>query len=397
MKFFNFELKKNLVLFLSCVVFSTVLSFFLTSYMFKHYEKQKSYDKISTTSAISSTLSKNIFDGSDKIADIVQEASSSVVYITTEVIKTIDNPEIEFFFNNDDFFKRFFGFSPFKEDFQRRPLQKKSAGTGSGFIITEDGYILTNYHVIQNASKITVKTKDEKEYAAKLIGKDKYSDLAIIKINDKDLKSAILGDSSTIRPGEWAVAIGNPQGLNHTVTLGIVSALSREIPELSNVNFIQTDAAINPGNSGGPLLNIKGEVIGINTAIMGTAQNIGFAIPVNVAKNIVNQLISGHTIGHPWIGIAMSPVTKEIAVALNISAKTQGVVVSKIMPNSPAEKAELAEGDIIQKIDGKRFTDPKEVQNYIRNKKINDKINIQILRDGNFLSKIIKIGNWREN
>jgi serine protease Do len=280
---------------------------------------------------------------------------------------------------------------------QQQPLQRNASATGSGFIISPDGYILTNNHVVQNAQKITVKTKDEKQYRAKIIGRDKYSDLAVIKIDGHDLKPVKLGDSSKIRPGQWAIAIGSPQGLDHTVTLGIISALSRQIPELSNVSFIQTDAAINPGNSGGPLLNIKGEVIGINTAILGSAQNIGFAIPVNVAKNAVNQLKSGQSIGHPWLGIAMSPMTKEVAAALGISANTKGVVIGKVLPNSPAEKAGLTEGDIIQRIDGKRFSDSKDIQNYIRSKKVGDKVTIQILRDGNFLAKTVRIGNWQED
>jgi len=400
MKNFNFnvdqkrEFTKNLVLFLACTLLSTALSFFLVSNSIKSYAKP---NLEVTHSKLFESASKNIFSNSNAIADIAEDVSPSVVYITTEVVQKIDNSDMGFFFNNDDFFKDFFGFSPFREDYHRQPLQKKATAAGSGFIISSDGYILTNFHVVKNASKITVKIKGEKEYPAKLVGNDKYSDLAVIKIDEKGLKPARLGESSTVRPGEWAIAVGSPQGLDHTVTLGIVSALSRQIPELSNVSFIQTDAAINPGNSGGPLLNIKGEVIGINTAIMGTAQNIGFAIPVNVAKNVVEQLKSGETIGHPWIGIAMTPVTKELAAAIGISANTQGIIISKVMPNSPAEKAGLVEGDIIQKIDGKRFSDSKEVQSYIRSKKIGDNINAQILRDGNIFGAKIKIGNWQEN
>jgi Do/DeqQ family serine protease len=393
-----FESKNEIVKTFAIVAVSVLLSVAVTAFMLvpavETHAKQFS-ESINKNNLLS--LPRPQLFGSDVIADIAQEAASSVVHINTETVQTIDNSELQSFFNNDEFFKQFFGFSPFGEGIQQQPIRRKSEGMGSGFIISSDGYILTNNHVVQNASKIMVKMKDERIFPAKLIGKDKYSDLAVIKIDVKGLKPLVLGDSSTIRPGQWAIAIGSPQGLDHTVTLGIVSALSRQIPELSNVSFIQTDAAINPGNSGGPLLNIKGEVVGINAAILGTAQNIGFAIPVNTAKTIVEQLKSGQAIGHPWLGIAMTPVTKEVASALGISPLTKGILIGKVMPDSPAEKAELVAGDIIQKIDGKKFVDPKALQDYIKTKKIGETLTLQILRDGEFFAKKVKVGNWQEN
>jgi len=402
MNFFKFkpetkkEIIKNATLITLCVLISTGINFlFITSEM-KTPAKQIDYNQETGQKFYGKTI-KDIFSGNELIPDIVEEVSSSVVNISVEKEESLKNEAVEFFFN-DEFFNKFFGYNPYGEEYKKQsPQKRKATGTGSGLIITEDGYIMTNNHVIQNASKIKVTTKDEKEYNAKLIGKDKYSDLAIIKIDEKNLKPAKLGDSSKIRPGQWAIAVGSPQGLANTVTLGIVSALSREIPELSNINFIQTDAAINPGNSGGPLLSINGEVIGINTAILGSAQNIGFAIPINTAKNIVNQLKSGETIGHPWIGIAMGEITKEMSAALGISANTQGVIISKVMPNSPAEKAGLMEGDIIQRINGKKFNSPKEIQTEIKSKKVGDVINIQILRENTMIAKKIKIGNWEDN
>ena len=402
MKFLKFDavskreiLKNTAVIFVSVAV-STALSVFLLAPSIQAAAKENS----TITSRISKMklfgdAENSLVCGGDIIADIAEDVAPSIVHINTEVRQTINGNGMEFFFENDEFFKRFFGFSPY-EGAPRQPMIRKAQTMGSGTIISKDGYILTNYHVVQDASKITVKTKDEKEYQAKLVGKDRYSDLAIIKVDGKELKPAKLGDSSKIRPGQWAIAIGSPQGLDHTVTLGIVSALSREIPQLSNVSFIQTDAAINPGNSGGPLLNIKGEVIGINTAILGTAQNIGFAIPINVAKSVVDQLESGEKIGHPWIGISMAPVTKELAAALGISEKTQGVVVGSVLQNSPSEKAGLMSGDIIQRIDGQQVTSPEQVQAIIKEKKIGDSVNIQILRNGKMLAKKVKIGNWLE-
>lgn len=399
MKNFSFDFKneftKNLIMCSACVAISVMLS---VSVMYPLIKNQVNKDVTAPSLNVSESSNKNIFSDSETVANTAENVSPSVVNITAEVNQNVNALEsMQSFYNNDEFFKQFFGFSPFGENMQQPPVQRKTSGTGSGFIISSDGYILTNFHVVKNASKITVKTRDEKNYIAKLVGKDQYSDLAVIKINENGLNPVKLGDSSKIRPGEWAVAVGSPQGLDHTVTLGIISALSRQIPEFSNVSFIQTDAAINPGNSGGPLLNIKGEVIGINTAILGTAQNIGFAIPINVAKKVVNQLKSGETIGHPWIGIVMTPITKELANALGISEKIQGVIIGKVIPGGPADNAGIAEGDIIQRIDGKKYTNPKDIQTYISSKKIGENINIQILRDGNIFGIKIKVGNWQEN
>ncbi|HSA07620.1 MAG TPA: trypsin-like peptidase domain-containing protein [Candidatus Gastranaerophilales bacterium] len=389
------ELLKNLAVIFICIICSTTLSLFIINPKLSG-NAAVIKNNIAQKSEITSGVEKNLFSDTEIIADIVEEIQPSVVHITTEIEQKLIQDPRQYFFE-DEFFKRFFGHDQNEFQTPRLPLSGKTAGTGSGTIISSDGYILTNYHVVQNASKIVVKTKDGKEYEAKLIGKDKYSDLAVIKINEKNLKPAKLSDSSKIRPGQWAIAVGSPQGLEHTVTLGIISAIRRDIPELSNVSFIQTDAAINPGNSGGPLLNIKGEVVGINTAIMGTAQNIGFAIPVNTAKKIVDQLKSGETIGHAWLGIAMSPVTPEIAKALDISKDTKGVVITKIIRESPADNGGLQPGDIIQRIDGKKFDDPKMVQEEIKNKEVNDKINIQILREGKLMAIEIKLGNWGDS
>ena len=386
---FKKELLKSLSIVIISVFCSTVISFFV-------FPKPQAAPALSfNKKQVQSKVEKVFFTEDEVVADIVEQIAPCVVHITTKVEQTIAHDPRQFFFE-DEFFKRFFGHTPREFGFNQKPLKQESSGTGSGFIITADGYILTNYHVVQNAKEITVKTTEKEEYPAKLVGKDKYSDLAIIKIKGNNFPTAKLSDSTKLRPGQWAIAVGSPHGLDHTVTLGIISALSRDIPQLSNVSFIQTDAAINPGNSGGPLLNIKGEVVGINTAIMGTAQNIGFAIPVNTAKKVVEQLKSGEEIGHPWLGIAMSPMTEELTKALGLPVKTEGVVISKLMPDGPAYTQGLRAGDIIQRIDGKKVSTAEEIQKLIKSKKVGDTINIQILRNGEMMGKKIKLGNWGE-
>jgi S1-C subfamily serine protease len=257
------------------------------------------------------------------------------------------------------------------------------SGNGSGMIINKDGYILTNNHVVATADKMTVTLNDGRQVPAKLVGRDAFSDVAVLKIDAPNLTPVTLGDSGKLRPGEWVIAVGSPLGFDHTVTLGIVSALSRKIPDLnSNLSFIQTDAAINPGNSGGPLVNLRGEVIGINTAISGRGQNIGFAIPVNDLKTIVDTLIAGKPVERPWLGLSMVGLNPELAKHVGLPPATQGVVIAQVLQNSPAYKAGLMQGDVIQKMDGKPITKAETVQELVRGKPLNSKFTLGILRNG---------------
>ncbi|WP_273333960.1 S1C family serine protease [Dictyoglomus turgidum] len=274
-----------------------------------------------------------------------------------------------------------------------------SSGVGSGFIIDPKGYILTNYHVVEGARKIDVTLSEGKKYSGRVVGYDKRSDLAVIKIDAENLPALPLGDSDKLEPGQFAIAIGNPYGLNRTVTLGIVSALNRTIVEPNGVrleNLIQTDAAINPGNSGGPLINIKGEVIGINTAIKSDAQGIGFAIPINKAKQIADKLIKEGKITYPWLGIRGYAITSDMLDYIKFPVD-KGVVIAEVVPGSPADKAGLkggdriiyvdstqiiVGGDIITKIDGKPVESMEELRSEIQKRKVGDTVVITYIRSG---------------
>jgi serine protease Do len=264
---------------------------------------------------------------------------------------------------------------------QQAPMVK---GNGSGVIISADGDVLTNNHVVQGADDIMVTLNDGRKLKAKVIGRDTFSDIAILKIQGATkLKPARLGVSKTLRPGEWVIAVGSPLGFDHTVTVGIVSALSRQVPDINaNVEFIQTDAAINPGNSGGPLVNLNGEVVGINTAIAGAAQSIGFAIPVDVAKKIAQDLVSTGHVTRPWIGITMAELKPDLAKSLGIPENVQGIIVAQVMPGSPAAKSGFQQGDIIQRVNGTMVKTPKEIQELVRAKPLNSELSIQIMRNG---------------
>jgi serine protease Do len=282
---------------------------------------------------------------------VAKKATPAVVFIKVqgapeqEETAPFQNPYDQF---GDDFFNRFFGFSP--RGRQRQPQQPTQMSQGSGFIVTADGYIMTNAHVVKGADKISVILNDGREIDATLVGADSHTDIAVIKIEVKDLPHLVLGDSDSMDVGEWVVAIGSPFQLEASLTVGVISAKGRQNLRITDLeDFIQTDAAINPGNSGGPLLNLNSEVIGINTAIVsrsGGYMGIGFAIPSNMAKQIMNQIIDKGSVTRGFLGVSLQPVDKDIAAAFNLE-RPEGALVSEILKDSPAEKAGLKQGDII--------------------------------------------------
>ncbi len=295
--------------------------------------------------------SKDIFTG-DHIADVAQKVLPSVVNISSTKIVLVEQSP----FLQDPFFRDFFNFVP------RRRLER---ALGSGVIVSKDGYIITNNHVVRGAEKVEVKLSDDRVYKAKIIGADPKSDIAVIKINASNLPAISIGDSSRLRVGTVVLAIGNPFGLGQTVTMGIVSALGRSGLGIADYeNFIQTDAAINPGNSGGALVNMKGQLIGINTAILsksGGSVGIGFAIPINLAMSVMKSIIRYGKVVRGWLGITFQDITPEIARALDLKT-TEGALVSGVMHSSPAEKAGLKRGDVIVSVNGKRVKDASDLR-----------------------------------
>ena len=322
---------------------------------------------------------------SNSIADIAETVGPAVVNIDTVRMVATQLPSFE-----DPIFERFFGRE--FEEFRRTIPQK---GTGSGFIINQEGYVLTNEHVVRKADKIKVILSDGREFDGEVIGSDVTSDMAIVKIKADHLPTVTLGNSDELRVGEIVIAIGNPFGLQQTVTMGVVSAKDRSIPAGTEGqvyrNFIQTDTAINPGNSGGPLLNIKGEVVGINTAIIPYAQGIGFAIPINIAKKNIDDLINFGKVLRSWLGVYIQEVTPEIAEQFNLT-EAKGVLVGDVIKNSPAEETGIKTGDIIMKVNNEEVNSPEELQNKIGNIEIGKEANIEIVRNGETISFVVKIG-----
>lgn len=315
-------------------------------------------------------------DLAEKLSPVVVNISTTKTFRMEGRTKSPQGPRgpFERFFGEDDFFRRFF------EEMPERELKQRSLG--SGFIISADGYIFTNNHVVEKADKIKVKLSSGKEYGATVKGRDPRTDIALIKINPEgSLPTARLGDSDRLRVGDWVLAIGNPFGLDHTVTVGIVSAKGRVIGAGPYDNFIQTDASINPGNSGGPLINLAGEVVGINTAIVAHGQGIGFAIPVNMAKDILNELKAKGKVTRGWLGVSVQDITDDIAKGLNIKDQT-GALVTEVFEGDPADKAGIKQGDIIKEVDGKTVRDTHELLRVVAMVPVGKKVSVRVLRDG---------------
>lgn len=329
------------------------------------------------------------------VAAAVAKTGPAVVRIDTE--KTVASRAEPLF--EDPFFREFFG-----DRFGAQiPRERQVRGQGSGFITQKDGIVLTNAHVVSGADRVIVTLKDGREFEAVVKGTDEVTDLAVVKIENMsgDLPIAPLGNSSNVQVGDWAIAVGNPVGLNNTVTLGIISTLTRSSAQVGipdkRIDFLQTDAAINPGNSGGPLLNERGEVIGINTAIRPDANGIGFAIPIDQAREITNTLATGRQVPHPYVGVQMRTLTPEIAQRNNSNPNSpftiperEGVLVLRVLPNTPAEAAGLRLGDVIIAIDGQAINDAGQLQSIVDGSGLNKSLQFSVIRgDRNLKLRVV--------
>jgi serine protease Do len=332
-------------------------------------------------------------------ADMAERLKPSVVNMsTTQVVKGQRRTTPRMPFPNpfggerdpfEEFFERFFGGDNPQREFRGRSL-------GSGFIINREGYIVTNNHVVENASDIKVSLSDKEEYAAKVIGRDPKTDVALIKIDaKKDLPAVAVGDSSKLRVGEWVMTIGNPFGLGHTVTTGIVSAKGRIIGAGPYDDFIQTDASINPGNSGGPLFNMNGEVVGINTAIVASGQGIGFAIPINVAKELLVPLREKGRVVRGWLGVQVQGITPELAKSFGLE-RERGALVADVMADTPAEKAGIERGDIIVEFNGRKIEEMNDLPRVVASTPPNADVPVKILRKGQEKVMQVKVAELKD-
>ena len=329
-------------------------------------------------------------------SDLAEQVRPGVVNI--QVVKKVKNVDFGFphFFGNPSGERNPFGdfFGPFSEG--NPPGGYKQQGVGSGFVISQDGYILTNNHVVEGADQIKVKLTNGKEYNGKVVGRDPKTDLALVKIEGaSDLHALKLGNSENLKVGNWVVAIGSPFGLEQTVTAGIVSAKGRVIGSGPYDNFIQTDASINPGNSGGPLINMKGEVVGINTAIIANGQGIGFAIPINTAKEIIPQLEEKGHVTRGWIGVSIQELTPELAKSLGLK-EDKGALVAQVVPGGPAEKAGIEQGDVIVGFDGKEVSHSKDLPRIVASTPVGKAVAVKVSRNGNVMDRELKVGEMKE-
>ena len=326
---------------------------------------------------------RNAGESLPSFAELVKKLSPTVVNISTaKVVKersqTPRNPRPQDPFGGQtpfhDFFEKYFGDNP--------PRGFRARSLGSGFIINQDGYIVTNNHVIEDTDEILVKLANEKEYTAEVVGRDSKTDLALIRLKGKGpFPVAPLGDSDKLEVGDWVLAIGNPFGFDHSVTAGIVSAKGRVIGSGPYDNYIQTDASINPGNSGGPLFNTRGEVIGINTAIISTGRGIGFAIPINMVKELLPQLKDSGKVRRSWLGVSIQPVSEELAASFGMGSP-RGALVTSVMEGEPADKAGVKRGDVILRFNGKEIKDVRELQRLVAGTTIGSIVDLVVFRDG---------------
>jgi serine protease Do len=345
-------------------------------------------------------------------ASVAQKVSPSVVYIQVETVRDSGpgNQMSPFDFGSpfsDDLFRRFFGERfPGIPRQQQKPRRHRSVGQGSGFVFSDKkgllnnkAYVLTNNHVVEGADKINVKFKDGREFSAEIKGRDPKSDIAVLEIEADNIPELTLGDSNNLDVGEWVLAFGNPFGLSHTMTAGIVSAKGRTSLGISDYeDFIQTDAAINPGNSGGPLVNLDGEVVGINTAIFsrsGGYMGVGFAIPINMAKGIANQLLDKGEVTRGFLGIVIQPLTPELAESFG-TKQQKGIVVAEVTEDSPALQAGLQQGDLIIKLNGKSVTNVGDFRNRISLTTPGSEVELAVIRNGKPQAVKVTVGELND-
>ncbi|MEI6328522.1 MAG: HhoA/HhoB/HtrA family serine endopeptidase [Pseudanabaena sp. ELA645] len=333
------------------------------------------------------------------VVDAVNRTGPAVVRINASRTVAAESQQIPDAFLEDPMFRQFFG-----DQLRRMPKDRVERGTGSGFIINKDGDIITNAHVVSGADKVTVILKDGRQLEGKVLGSDELTDVAVIQVKSDNLPTVSLGSSQSMQTGDWAIAIGNPLGLDNTVTAGIISAIGRKSGQIGvdkRVSFIQTDAAINPGNSGGPLLNQNGEVIGVNTAIIQGAQGLGFAIPIETAQRIAKQLIENGKVSRAYLGVQMVTVDANVKAEVNKDTEfcskisdDKGVLITKVVENSPAAKSGAKCGDVIVKFDNKEILTADQVTQLVEDRSIGDKITLEVKRNGQVIALNMEAGQF---
>ncbi|GBO56545.1 serine proteinase [Pseudanabaena sp. lw0831] len=342
---------------------------------------------ISPAIAQDSDRVKSISVPRNYVVEAVNRTGPAVVRINASRTVAAGNQQIPQEFLDDPMFRQFFG-----DQLRRMPKERVERGTGSGFIINKEGDIITNAHVVSGADKVTVILKDGRQIEGKVLGSDELTDIAVVQVKPDNLPTVSIGSSQNLQPGDWAIAIGNPLGLDNTVTAGIISAIGRNSGQIGvdkRVSFIQTDAAINPGNSGGPLLNQNGEVIGVNTAIIQGAQGLGFAIPIETAQRIAKQIIANGKVSRAYLGIQMVTVDANVKKQVNQDtefgikiSEDKGVLITRVVDDSPAAKAGAKRGDVITKFNDKEILTADQVTQLVEDRAVGDKINMEVKRNG---------------